>query len=157
MLLSTLIFLPLVSVLLVLLCPKRMTRQVTLICSLIHFVFSLLLFKYFDPNTSALQLVERQIWLKEMGVSYFVGIDGISFWLVLLTTFLTPLVVLASWSSVIKRKKAFYFCLLVLESAMIGSFLAFDTILFYIFFELSLIPMYFIVGIWGGGIVFMPL
>ena len=130
MLLSALIFLPLVFVLLILLAPEKMTRQVTLICSLVHFVFSLLLFKYFDPNTSALQLVEQKLWLEEMGISYFVGIDGISFWLVLLTTFLTPLVILSSWSSVIERKKAFYICLLTLESAIIGSFLAFDGILF---------------------------
>ena len=150
MLLSALIFLPLISVLLVLLAPEKMTRQVTLLCSLVHFLFSLLLFKHFDPNTSALQLVEKQFWLKEMGVSYFVGIDGISFWLVLLTTFLTPLVVLASWSGVTQQRKAFHICLFILESAMIGSFLAFDSILFYVFFELSLLPMYFIVGIWGG-------
>ncbi len=150
MLLSVLIFLPLISILLVLLAPEKMTRQVTLICSLVHFVFSLLLFKHFDPNTSALQLVEQKFWLKEMGISYFVGIDGISFWLVLLTTFLTPLTVLASWSSVTEQRKAFHICLLILESAIIGSFLAFDGILFYIFFELSLIPMYFIVGVWGG-------
>ncbi len=150
MLLSALIFLPLVFAPLVLLAPKRMTREVTLICSLVHFAFSLLLFKHFDPNTSALQLVAKQSWLKEMGVSYFVGIDGISFWLVLLTTFLTPLVVLASWSGVTRQRKAFHVCLLILEAAMTGSFLAFDGILFYIFFELTLIPMYFIIGIWGG-------
>ena len=150
MLLSALIFLPLVFVFLVLLAPEKMTRQVTLICSLVHFIFSLLLFKHFDPSTSDLQLVEKQVWLKEMGISYFIGIDGISFWLVLLTTFLTPFVVLASWSSVTKKVKAFHICLLILESSMIGSFLAFDSILFYIFFELTLVPMYFIVGVWGG-------
>ena len=150
MLLTTLIFLPLVFVLLVLFSPEKIVRQVTLFCSLVHFGFSLLLFKHFDAGTPALQWVEKQSWLEEMGVFYFVGIDGISFWLVLLTTFLTPLVILASWTSITQRKKFFYSSLLVLESSMIGSFLAFDSILFYIFFELSLIPMYFIVGLWGG-------
>ena len=150
MLLSSLIFLPFFSILLVVLAPERMAKGVTFISSLVHFIFSLLLFKYFDPGTSDLQLIERQFWLQEMGVSYFIGIDGISFWLVLLTTFLTPFVVLASWSGVTKQTRAFYVCLLILESAMIGSFLAFDGLLFYIFFELTLIPIYFIVGIWGG-------
>lgn len=150
MLLSALIFLPLLFVVLVALLPSSLSRQVTLLSTIVHFAFSLLLFKHFDPNTADLQLVERFPWIKELGVSYFLGIDGISFWLVLLTTFLTPVVVAASWSSINKQVKAFHISLLVLESAMIGSFLSFDTILFYIFFELSLIPMYFIVGIWGG-------
>ncbi len=150
MLLSALIFLPLFFVLLVALLPQKLTRIVTLSSSVIHFLFSLLLFKYFNPATSNLQLVEKIKWLPEMGVNYFVGIDGVSFWLVILTTFLTPIVVAASWSGIEKQVKAFHISLLVLESAMIGSFLAMDTILFYVFFELSLIPMYFIVGIWGG-------
>jgi NADH-quinone oxidoreductase subunit M len=150
MLLTALIFLPLLFVFLLALAPTSLVRPLTLFGSIIHFAFSLLLFKHFDPNTSDLQLVEKLNWLPELGVTYFIGIDGISFWLVLLTTFLTPIVVVASWSSIDKQIKAFHVSLLVLSSAMIGSFLAFDTILFYVFFELSLIPMYFIVGIWGG-------
>lgn len=150
MLLSALIFLPLVYVALVLIAPERLTRVVSLALTGVHFLFSLFLFKYFDPSTSDLQMVERVPWIKQLGVSYFVGIDGISFWLVLLTTFLTPIVIAASWSSIKKQTKAFHISMLILEAAMIGSFVAFDTILFYIFFELSLIPMYFIVGIWGG-------
>lgn len=150
MLLTALIFLPLFCCLMVMITPERVTRTVTLASTIVHFLFSLLLFKYFDPNTSDLQLVEKVPWLKELGVNYFVGIDGISLWLVLLTTVLTPLVVAASWSSIEKEVKGFHISLLILESAMIGSFLALDTILFYVFFELSLIPMYFIVGIWGG-------
>jgi NADH-quinone oxidoreductase subunit M len=150
MLLSALIFLPFVFVILVAIVPERLTKPVTLISTVLHFCFSLLLFKHFDPNSADLQLVEKVPWLKELGVSYFVGIDGISFWLVILTTFLTPIVIAASWSSINKQVKAFHIAMLILESAMIGSFLAFDTILFYVFFELSLIPMYFIVGVWGG-------
>ncbi len=150
MLLSSLIFLPFLFVLLVLLAPEKLTRPITLLGTVIHFLFSLRLFQSFDPSTSDLQLVEKVSWLPELGVSYFVGLDGISFWLVLLTTFLTPIVVLASWTSIDKQTKAFHISLLVLESAMIGSFVAMDAILFYVFFELSLIPMYFMVGIWGG-------
>ncbi len=150
MLLSALVFLPLFFVLLVALAPKNYAKPITLVSTGIHFLFSLLLFKHFDPSTSQLQLVEKIPWMPELGVSYFLAIDGISFWLVLLTTFLTPIVVAGSWSTINKQVKAFHISMLVLEAAMIGSFLAFDTILFYIFFELSLIPMYFIVGIWGG-------
>ena len=150
MFLSTLIFLPLVFALLIGFLPEKYTKPFTLGSSVVLFGLSLLLFKHFDPSTAELQLVERMPWLKELGVSYFLGIDGISFWLVILTTFLTPIVVAGSWSTINKQVKAFHISILVLEAAMIGSFVAFDTILFYIFFELSLIPMYFIVGIWGG-------
>ncbi len=150
MLLTALIFLPFFFAILVAMGPQRLTKPITLISTIVHFAFSLLLFKHFDPTTADLQLVEKVSWLKELGVSYFVAIDGISFWLVLLTTFLTPIVVAASWSTINKQVKAFHISMLILEAAMIGSFVAFDTILFYVFFELSLIPMYFIVGIWGG-------
>ncbi len=150
MLLSSLIFLPLIYILIIAIVPNKYSKLVTFAGSFVHFLFSLLLFKHFDPTTSHLQLVEKFSWLPELGVSYFLAIDGISFWLVLLTTFLTPIVVAGSWTSINKQEKAFGISLMVLESAMIGSFVAFDTILFYIFFELSLIPMYFIVGIWGG-------
>ncbi len=150
MLLSSLIFLPLLFVVLVAIAPSWLAKPITLVSTIMHFLFSLMLFKHFDPNTAALQLVEKSPWLKELGVSYFIGVDGISFWLIILTTFLTPVVVAASWSTINKQVKAFHISVLVLEAAMIGSFVAFDTILFYVFFELSLIPMYFIVGIWGG-------
>ena len=150
MLLSALVFLPLLFIALVVVAPEKLTKPITLLSTTVHFAFSLLLFKHFDPSSVELQLVERVPWLKELGVSYFLGIDGISFWLVILTTFLTPIVVAASWSTINKQVKAFHISILVLEAAMIGSFVSFDTILFYVFFELSLIPMYFIVGIWGG-------
>ena len=135
MLLSALVFLPIFFVLLVALAPKNYAKPITLVSTVIHFLFSLLLFKHFDPSTSQLQLVEKIPWMPELGVSYFLAIDGISFWLVLLTTFLTPIVVAGSWSTINKQVKAFHISMLVLEAAMIGSFLAFDTILFYIFFE----------------------
>ena len=125
MLLSALIFLPLLFVLLVIIAPSTLTKTITLVGTIIHFVFSLLLFKHFDPSTANLQLVERIPWIPELGVSYFLAIDGISFWLVILTTFLTPIVVGASWSTINKQVKAFHISLLVLEAAMLGSFVAY--------------------------------
>ena len=150
MLLSVIVFLPILFALIVAFLPTSLTRTSSLIFSSLHFILTLSLFTVFDPSSASLQLVENYTWLPELGVSYFLGIDGISFWLVLLTSFLTPIVIGASWSSVDRSIKAYHICLLVLQSAMIGSFVAFDSILFYIFFELSLIPMYFMVGIWGG-------
>ena len=134
MLLSALIFLPFFFVMLVLLAPETLTKGITFVATSVHFAFSLLLFKHFDPSTADLQLVEKSFWLQELGVSYFLAIYGISFWLVILTTFLTPVVVAASWSTINKHVKAFHISLLVLEAAMIGSFVSFDTILFYMFF-----------------------
>jgi NADH-quinone oxidoreductase subunit M len=150
MLLSTLIFLPVVFAAIVLLLPTRFVRTVSLAMALLHFVLSLGLFRFFDPASAAIQLAEKKAWLPAMGISYFVGIDGISFWLVLLTTFLTPVVVLASWTAIHEKIRGFHMCLFLLTSAMVGSFLALDGILFYVFFEASLIPMYFMIGIWGG-------
>lgn len=150
MLLSALIFLPLVFALVIMVVPTATVRLISLIFAVGHFVLSLGLFLRFDTNSAAIQLAERHSWLPSAGISYFVGIDGISFWLVILTAFLTPVVVLASWHAIDQKIKGFHVALFVLTSAMIGSFLAMDGILFYVFFEASLIPMYFMIGIWGG-------
>lgn len=151
MLLTTLIFLPLVFALIVGFLPKESwVRPVSLGLSLIHFALSLALFYRFDPSKSTLQLTEWAPWVPTFGISYFVGIDGISFWLVILSTFLTPVVVLGSWTAITERVRMFHVCLFMLLSSMVGTFLAMDAILFYVFFEFSLIPMYFMVGIWGG-------
>jgi NADH-quinone oxidoreductase subunit M len=151
MLLSTLIFLPLLFALVVALLPQeRWIRPVSLGMSLIHFLLSLGLFYQFDPSKPTLQLVHKIPWVPAFGINYFVGIDGISFWLVILSTFLTPLVVLGSWTAIGERVRSFHICLFLLLTSMVGTFLAMDAILFYVFFEASLIPMYFMVGIWGG-------
>lgn len=121
-----------------------------MIFSSLHFLFSLVLLLRFDTSTHALQFVEQVPWVPSFGISYFLGVDGISIWLVMLTTFLTPLTVLGSWSSIDKKVKGFHIGMLALESTMIGTFLAMDAVLFYVFFEASLIPMYFMIGIWGG-------
>ncbi|NQY99182.1 MAG: NADH-quinone oxidoreductase subunit M [Bdellovibrionales bacterium] len=150
MLLSLLIFLPLVYALIVMALPARFSRPVSLALSGLHFVFSLVLLARFDVTTADLQFVEQMDWVKSFGISYFVGIDGISLWLVMLTTFLTPLTILGSWTAITDKVKGFHVAMLALEATMIGTFLAMDAVLFYVFFEASLIPMYFMIGIWGG-------
>lgn len=151
MLLTLIVFLPLLFALAIALVPRESwIRPLALGLALIQFAASLCLFQQFDPSTPALQLVEFKPWVPALGISYFLGIDGISFWLVLLTTFLLPVVVLGSWKAIETKSKAFHCALFVLQTAMLGSFLAMDLVLFYVFFELSLVPMYFIVGIWGG-------
>lgn len=149
--LSVLIFLPLVFAAILWVLPlNRWYRTVALGFSLVEFILSLGLLKRFDPGSSGLQLVEKVPWFPQYGVSYFVGVDGLSFWLVLLSTFLTPIVILASWTGIDQRVKGFHVTLFALLTATLGTFLAVDAILFYVFFEASLVPMYFMVGIWGG-------
>ena len=151
MLLSTIIFLPLVFALVLMLWPQgRSFRPVALLFSLIELGLSFCLFSHFDPNSASVQLVEKYPWVERFGINYFLGLDGISFWLVILTAFILPISILASWNSVEKRVKGFHASLFVLQTAMLGTFLALDGILFYCFWELSLVPMYFIIGIWGG-------
>jgi len=150
MLLSFLVFLPLFFALLVAAVPEKLIRPASLIMGLIHFLLSCVLFYRFDPSKPTLQLVEKAAWVPTFGINYFVGIDGISFWLVILSAFLTPLVVLGSWHAIEKNVRAFHICLFLLLTSMVGTFVAMDAILFYVFFETSLIPMYFMVGVWGG-------
>lgn len=151
MILSGLIFLPLFFALVITVWPQKNTvRHMALGFSLIEFVISLAMLEKFNSASSSLQMVEQTTWIERFGISYFVGIDGISLMLVMLTTFLVPIIILASWNSIDKKVKGFHAALFVLQTAMLGSFLAMDAILFYTFWELSLIPMYFIVGIWGG-------
>jgi len=150
MLLSLLIFLPLGFAGALLFVPEKSVRPAALVMGLAEFLLSCVLFYRFDPSRASLQLVERYNWMPTFGVSYFVGVDGISFWLVILSTFLLPLIVLGSWSAIEKRVREFHVCLFLLCSTMVGTFLALDAILFYVFFEVSLIPMYLMVGVWGG-------
>lgn len=151
MLLTALIFSPLVFALILLIVPgDKLAKPLALIMTSLIFLLSLTILTKFDGASANLQLVERYNWLPRWGISYFVGIDGISLWLVLLTTFLTPLCLLGGWTSIDKKEKMFCVALLALETVMLGTFLAMDAILFYAFFEMSLIPMYFMIGIWGG-------
>ncbi len=124
-------------------------RSVALGASLLAFAATLLLWLRFDPASAEFQLVERHAWIPAFGIHYFVGVDGISLFLVVLTGFLTPLALLSSWESVRDRVKAFSMLLLALESAMLGVFVSLDLFLFYVFWDAMLIPMYFLIGIWG--------
>jgi NADH-quinone oxidoreductase subunit M len=153
--LTLLTFLPVLGVVLVLLLSeerKDAIRWVALIISLLVFGVSLWVLSIFDPQNTRLQLVIRQNWfsLGSSPISYFLGIDGLSILLVLLTTFLTPISILSTWSAVKENVKGFMAFFLLLETGMLGVFLAQDLILFYIFWEFTLIPMYFLIGIWGG-------
>jgi len=124
-------------------------RKTTLVISVLVFALTLLLWARFNPDAADFQFVERHAWIPSFGISYAVGVDGISLFLLVLTGFLTPLALLSSWESVHKKVRAFSITLLVLESAMMGVFISIDLFLFYVFWDAMLIPMYFLIGIWG--------
>ena len=150
--LSLLVFLPVIGAVLVLLMGKgrdNAVRQLTLAVSLLTFALSLYMWWHFDPNSADYQFVERHSWLPDFGISYHIGIDGISLFLVVLTTFLTPIALLSSWESITDRVVLFSFFMLLLEAAMIGVFVSLDLFVFYVFWDAMLIPMYFLIGIWG--------
>ena len=152
-LLSIIVFLPLVGALVILFLNQKRVEQirvVALVTSLVVFVLSVPLFFNFDSSTHQLQWVEKKPWIPHYGISYFVGIDGISLLLVLLTTFTTVLAILSSWKAITERVKEYMIFMLLLETGMLGVFVALDLFLFYIFWEAMLIPMYFLIGIWGG-------
>ncbi len=151
--LSTVIFLPIVSGLLMFLIHRSretMIKWVALLASILTFVLSLPLFNHFDKTTAAMQFVEKSPWITSWNISYFVGVDGISILFVLLSTLVTILCVLISWHSIKDKIKEFYIALLLIEGSMIGVFCSLDLFLFYIFWEAMLIPMYLIIGVWGG-------
>lgn len=155
-LLSLVTFLPLAGVVLVFLLRgdearvAAQSRWIALLTSLFVFVLSLLLWVNFDTSNPGFQFVEKLNWLPGTGVSYHAGIDGISLFFVLLSTLLTPICILSSWEAVEKRVKEYMIAFLVLETLMVGMFAALDIITFYIFFEGVLIPMFIIIGVWGG-------
>ncbi|MCH7942138.1 MAG: NADH-quinone oxidoreductase subunit M [Proteobacteria bacterium] len=128
----------------------RNARNVALWTSMITFILSLFLWTGFDSSTAEFQFVERRPWIDGYDISYHLGIDGISLLFVLLTTFLTPLCILASWEAIKDRVKEYMIAFLVLETMMVGVFVSLDLVIFYLFFEGTLIPMFLIIGIWGG-------
>ncbi len=149
---SLVIFLPLVGMLVVLLMRSAKAIKVTtLATTLITFVVSIGLYLGFDPAVAGPQLVDGKLaWIPGLDVTYFVGIDGLNLLLVMLTTLLGPIVVLGSWTYVTQQHKGYYALLLLLQTGVTGVFTSYDVFLFYVFFELTLIPMYFIIGIWGS-------
>jgi len=157
-LLSWIIFLPALGALMLYLVPSfkpgadtngKQVRVFAFFVSLLTFILSLFMLKEFNPSNVGFQLVEKRPWIAQFGIGYDLGVDGISLFLVMLTTFLMPLVVMAS-HSVEKKIRGYLAAMLVLETAMLGTLLALDLFLFYVFWELMLAPMYFIIGIWGG-------
>lgn len=153
--LSLVTFLPLVGVLIVLFIndetesAQRNIRMVALLTTVFTFLISLMIWANFDGSNPGFQMVEEAEWLGG-GLTYRLGIDGISMLFVILTTFLMPFCILAGWDSITKRIKAYMIAFLILETLMIGVFVALDIVLFYVFFEAGLIPMFIIIGVWGG-------
>ncbi|MEW6457047.1 MAG: NADH-quinone oxidoreductase subunit M [Acidobacteriota bacterium] len=151
-LLTIITFFPVFGILILLFVQREKEKEIKWIANIVaglNFLISLLLLLYFDPSLSGMQFVEKVSWIPAIGVQYFMGIDGISLLLVLLTTLLSFISVLCSWGGITERLKEFYILLLLLETGMIGVFVSLDFILFYVFWEIVLVPMYFLIGIWG--------
>ncbi|MFW2366222.1 MAG: NADH-quinone oxidoreductase subunit M [Desulforhopalus sp.] len=149
--LSVLIFLPMVGALVLLFVKNdALCRNLAMVFTSTVGLLSIMLLFGFDRTTDKFQFVEHHTWIEAFNVNYTIGVDGISILLVLLTTFIMPFCVLASWSYIKTRVQAFMICLLVMETSMIGVFLALDFVLFYVLWEAMLIPMYMLIGIWGG-------
>jgi NADH-quinone oxidoreductase subunit M len=151
--LSIIVFTPLLAAIVLMLIPPEQhtaLRRGAFIFSLVPFALSLLVLAGFNPQDTGMQFTAKAAWIPRFGVSYNVGIDGLSLFLVLLTTFLMPIVILAGWGDVHKRIKEYMIFMMVLETGMLGAFVALDLFLFYVFWEVMLVPMYFLIGIWGG-------
>src|ERR1700686_956300 len=151
--LSTLIWLPIAAAFVLAFFPRSAANTIKalgLFVSLATFIISLTMLQQFQEGIAAFQLVESTAWIPQWGIRYALGVAGISLWLVLLTTLLTPVVFLSSWNTIHKHPKEYVISFLIMEAAMIGVFLATDLFLFYVFFELTLLPMYLVIGVWGG-------
>lgn len=152
-LLSTFLWLPIAGAIVLAFFPRASATAIKgfgLFVSLATFIVSLGVLRGWENGQAGFQFVEILDWIPQWGIRYAIGIDGITLWLVLLTTFLTPIIFLAGWNSIKKHPKEYIISFLVMETAMIGAFLAMDLLLFYIFFELMLLPMYLVIGVWGG-------
>jgi NADH-quinone oxidoreductase subunit M len=147
---NVLLLLPLVGIVPILLAPARVARHLALWLTIAEFVLSMGLWWAFVPGQGAMQFTAEMSWLPAWGIAYRVGIDGISLFMVLLSTALMPLCVLGSWHYIHERERGYYALLLALLTGMLGVFVSLDLFVFYVFWEIMLIPMYFIIGIWGG-------
>lgn len=151
--LTYLLLTPLLGSLILLFLKKEQENLIQwfgLAVSLAAFVISIVMLINFDQADGNFQLIQKVLWIEGLNVSYHVGVDGISVLLILLTTFITPLTLISTWGSIKKNIKLFTFFMLMLEAGMLGVFISLDLFLFYIFWEAMLIPMYFIIGVWGG-------
>ena len=155
-LLTIVTFLPLVGVLAILLTnpPKRgsenLVRGIAVATSVVTFLGTLLILMRYDPAVAGLQMIDRFDWIPSWGIQYFLAVDGLSILMVLLTSFISMLAIASTWNAIHTQVKQFYIFTLLLEMGMMGVFLAQDLFLFYIFWEFTLVPMYFLIGIWGG-------
>src|SRR5215212_795642 len=152
-LLSTLIWLPIAAAVVLAFIPKNATNAIKgfgFFVALATFLVSLGLLRGWNDSFGGFQFIESRPWIPQWGIRYALGVDGISLWLVLLTTLLTPIVFLSSWNAIKKHPKEYVISFLIMEAAMIGVFVATDLLLFYVFFELTLLPMYLVIGVWGG-------
>ncbi len=148
--LDALLLFPLLAAVLILLGPAREAKRIALIAALVEFGLSLPLWFVFQTGTAAMQFEVSRAWIPAWGINYQLGLDGISLTMVLLTTFTMPLAVLGSFNYIDRYERAYYALLLTLTTGMLGVFLALDLFVFYVFWEIMLIPMYFIIGVWGG-------
>ncbi|MBI2828601.1 MAG: NADH-quinone oxidoreductase subunit M [Acidobacteria bacterium] len=151
--LSAITYLPLAGALLLLFIPKEQRRAIAWFATLValaDFLLSVPLFIAYDRASADFQFMEDVSWIPSIGVRYMMGVDGISLLLVLLTTLLGFVAVLSSWTAITEREKEYYVFMLVLQTGMLGVFVAIDFFLFYVFWEVMLVPMYFLIGIWGG-------
>jgi NADH-quinone oxidoreductase subunit M len=151
--LSIILFTPLVGALVILLINKQnenAIRWVANIAAFLGFVVSVPLWFWFNPQTADFQFMERAQWIPSVGAEYFLGVDGLSTLLILLTTMMGSIAVLSSWTAITERVKEYYIFLLVLQTGMLGAFMSLDFLLFFLFWEVMLVPMYFLIGIWGS-------
>ena len=130
--------------------PVKIPQRAAFAFSLVPFFLSLVMLYHFDPAVGQLQMTETVSWMPSLGIFYSLGVDGFSLWLVILTTLLTPVVILGSWTDIRHRVKEFLFFMLLLEWGMLGALVSVDLFLFFMFWELMLFPMAFVLGIWGG-------
>src|SRR5438034_7060828 len=151
--LSFILFEPLAGALLILLISKKnedAIRWVANLTALVGFAISIPLWFWFDPKAADFQLIDRATWIPSVGADYFLGVDGLSTLLILLTTMMGFIAVLSSWTAITERVKEYYIFLLVLQTGMLGAFMSLDFLLFFLFWEVMLVPMYFLIGIWGS-------
>src|SRR6187455_1796647 len=151
--LSLLLFLPLAGALLLLFVNKHaenLIRWIANIVAFVGFVASVPLWFWFKPHDPNFQFVERLPWIPSIGAEYFLGVDGMSTLLILMTTMMGFIAILSSWTAITERVKEYYIFLLVLQTGMLGAFMSLDFLLFFLFWEVMLVPMYFLIGIWGS-------
>ena len=151
--LSVVVFAPLLGVPIILLLQRHRhgaIKWTALVVSVITFLLSLIVVFNFNSGDHNIQFVERVRWIEVWGIDYFVGVDGISIWLLMLTTLISPIAIVSSFTAIEERVKEYYLFMLLMQTAMTGVFVALDMFLFYVFWEFTLVPMYFLIGIWGG-------